>query len=340
VRLDHANRSFIAFVAIALPFGATVVCGAIGGVLVPLSLARISQDGLGGLWHDRASFLALLVLVALFAIGVSLGGRALVRQMRASRELSRRVRVLTVKAPDALMQAARRIGLDGRVTLVDAPDPFSFVYGVLAPRVAVSRGLLERASHGELLAVLEHERYHVCNIDPLKAALLRVLSEALFLLPALDSLCARYLAGRELAADRRAVALHGRRSLAGALLKVARGPHWSELAGAAAISSPELLDVRVMQLETGAEPKPEALDAIGVTLSIGGAALLAAVFLVSVSGLGGPAAVHRATGTELTAATSFDALACTMPFAVVGLLIYSLVAWRASRPLRLRPAST
>ncbi len=334
MRLDQANRSFLAFVSVALLFGATVLCGAIGGVLVPLSLARMSHGGLLGLWNDRASLLAPLVLLGLIVVGVGLGGRALARQAIASRVLSRRVRALAATAPEALTHAARQTGLGGRVVLVDAGDSFSFVYGVLTPRVAVSRGLLERATADELRAVLEHERYHVGNIDPLKAALVRVLAEALFVLPALDSLRTRYVAGRELAADRRAVALCGRRPLAGALLKVVRGPDWSELGGAAAISSPELLNVRVVQLETGSEPKPEALDAKSVILSLGGAALFAVVFLASVSGLGGATAVYHATGTGLMAATWLGTINCTAPFAGAGLLMYSLIALRASRPLR------
>ncbi len=221
------------------------------------------------------------------------------------------------------------------MVLVDAADSFSFVYGAMTPRVTVSRGLLERATGEELRAVLEHERYHVRNIDPLKVAIVRVLSDALFFLPALGSLRARYLAGRELAADRRALARYGRHSLAGALLKVVRGPDWSKQASAAAISSPDLLDVRLIQLETGSEPKPEAPDAKSIVLSLGGMSLFAVVFLVSVSRLGGAAAVYHATGTGLTSATWWlDALTCTAPFAVAGLLIYSLIALRASRPLR------
>jgi Zn-dependent protease with chaperone function len=334
MRLDQANRSFLAFVGVALLFGATVLCGAIGGVLVPLSLARVSHGGLLGLWNDRATLLAPLALFVLIAVSVGLGGRALVRQAVASRVLSRRVRALASTAPEALAQAARQTGLAGRVVLVDAAESFSFVYGVMTPRVAVSRGLLERATGDELRAVLEHERYHVRNIDPLKAAIVRVLSDALFILPALESLRARYVAGRELAADRRAVALCGRRPLAGALLKVVRGPDWSELGGAAAISSPELLDVRVVQLESGSEPKPEALDLKSVILSLGGAALFAGMFLVSVSGLGGAAAVYHVTGTGLMSATWLDTLTCTAPFAGAGLVMYSLVALRASRPLQ------
>ncbi len=335
MRLDQANRSFLAFVTVALLFGATVLCGAIGGVLVPVSLARMSHGGLLGLWNDRAALLAPLTLLVLIAVSLGLGGRALVRQAIASRVLSRRVRALATTAPEVLARTARQTGLGGRVVLVDAGDSFSFVYGVVTPRVAVSRGLLERATDEELHAVLEHERYHVRNIDPLKAALVRVLSEALFILPALESLRTRYVAGRELAADRRAVALCGRRPLAGALLKVVRGPDWSEQAGAAAISSPELLDVRLVQLETGSEPKPEALDAKSVVLSLGGATVFAVMFLASVSGLGGAAAVYHATGTGLVTATALDTLTCTAPFAGAGLLMYSLIALCASRPLRL-----
>jgi Zn-dependent protease with chaperone function len=335
MRLDQANRNFVAFVSVALLFGATALCGVLGGVLVPLSLARLSHGGLADLWSDRASLLVPLALFLLIAVGLGRGGRALVRQTIASRVLSRRVRALASTAPESLAQAAQQAGLAGRVIFIDAADSFSFVYGVMTPRVAVSRGLLERATVDELRAVLEHERYHVCNIDPLKAAIVGVLSEALFFLPALESLRSRYVVGRELAADRRAVALYGRRPLAGALLKVVRSPDWSQQAGAAAISNPELLDVRIIQLETGSEPKPEALDTKNVILSLGGGALFTAMFLVSVSGLGGSAAVYDATGTGLASATWLDTLTCTAPFAGAGLLVYSLVAGRARHPLRL-----
>jgi Zn-dependent protease with chaperone function len=335
MRLDQANRSFLAFVGVTMLFGATVLCGVGSSVLIPLSLARLSHGGLARLWSDRASLLAPLALFLLIAMGLGLGVRALVRQAIATRVLSRHVRALATTPPESLAQVARQIGLAGRMVLVDAGDSFSFVYGVMTPRVVVSRGLLERATDEELRAVLEHERYHVRNIDPLKTAIVRVFSEALFILPALESLRTRYVAARELAADRRAVALCGRRPLTGALLKVVSGPDWSELGGAASITTPDLLDVRVVQLETGSEPKLQALDAKSVVLSLSGAALFAAVFLVSVSGLGGAAAVYQATGTGLAAATLLGTLTCTAPFAGTGLVIYSLVALRASRPLRI-----
>jgi len=334
MRWDRANRSFLAIMAVALLLGAFVLCGAVGGVLVPLIVARVSHGGLFGLPHDDLSLLPVLLFVVLIAIGIGLGARSLAQQVVASRRLARRVCSLRMGTPAELIRATKQSGLDGRVFLIDASDSFSFVYGVLTPRVAVSRGLLESASCAELRAVLEHERYHVCNLDPLKVVLVRALSAAMFFLPALGSLRARYVAGRELAADRRAVAACGRRPLAGVLLKVVRGPDWSEQGGSAAMGSPELLDVRIVQLETGVEPRPEVLSVRRVVLSLMGTALLAAVFLLSVASFGGPTAFYHATGTGLARATLLGSLACTAPFGGAGLLMYSLIAMRASRPLR------
>jgi Zn-dependent protease with chaperone function len=344
VSLDSANRSFLAGAALGVLFGAFVLCGALGAVLVPLVRSRVTHDGLAGLTHDGVAVAALLVFVVAVAVGLALAMRALVRQALASRRLARRVRRLTRALPQRLARATARTGLEGRVVLLDLPEPCSFVFGAWSPRVAVSRRLLADLCDGELRAVLEHERYHVRNLDPLKLVLLRTLGAALFVLPALESLRARHVAARELAADRRAVAACGRRALAGALLKVVRGPAWHELEVAAPIGGAELLDVRVVQLEAGAEPSLGALGVTPVALSrsLAGVAALLAMFLASVWGFGGPAAVQRATGTGLASATLLGSLACTAPFVGAGLLAYLAIALRARRPLgtsrRARPA--
>lgn len=70
-----------------------------------------------------------------------------------------------------------------------------------------------------------------------------------------------------------------------------------------------------------------------IALTLGGVALIATIFLKAVLCLGGAAAVYHATGTDLMAATSLDALTYTAPFAAAGLLMYSLVPLRARRPL-------
>ena len=197
---------------------------------------------------------------------------------------------------------------------------------MLTPCVAVSRGLVEAASADELRAVIEHERYHVRNVDPLKIVLARSLSAALFFLPVLAALRARYIGDCELAADRHAIARCGDRPLAGALLKVIRGPNWNELSVAVAIGGPDLLDVRVLQLETGAEPRPIAVGGRPMALSILSASLFILAYMASAYSLGGPAAV-----SGLASATVLDGLLCGTPFAVVAIALYLLVAARARR---------
>jgi Zn-dependent protease with chaperone function len=333
MRLDSANRSFVALMAFALLLGMYVLCGAVGSVLVPLLVTRVSHDGLSGLWHSSGALLPVALFIAVVVVGLVFGARSTARQIVASRRLALLVRGLALELPDELALTATEIGLGGRVLLLDAPECFSFAYGFLTPRVVVSWGLLEGVSAEELRAILEHEHYHVRNLDPLKVVLVQALSAAFFFLPALDSLRASYLAGRELAADRRAVQACGSRPLAGALLKVVRGPDWNEMDGVAAIGGPELLDVRVAQLETGIQPKLATPSITRAMASLVGAALFASMFLAAVLSFGGSAAVYRATGTGLTTADLLSGLTCATPFAVAGLVAYWLIARRASRPL-------
>jgi hypothetical protein len=75
-------------------------------------------------------------------------------------------------------------------------------------------------------------------------------------------------------------------------------------------------------------------------LSLIGVALLAGAFLASVSSFGGPTAVDRVAGTGLATATLLGGISCTAPIAVAGLLAYSLIAMRASRPLTTNPNPT
>jgi Zn-dependent protease with chaperone function len=331
--LDSANRSFAALAIGSLLLGVYVLCGAVGCVLLPLIVSRLSDHGFGGLVGDGQDLLPALAFVALVGAGVVLGARALCRGILASRALARRVDSLALPLPDELEGAAGAAGLAGRVVLVDSPEWFSFAYGALTPQVAVSRGLLDGVSDQELRAVLEHERYHVRNLDPLKVLLVRALPATFFFVPALAALGARYVAGRELAADRRAVLACGREPLVGALFKVVRGPAWGELQAAAAIGGSELLDLRVAQLESGSEPKLGAPTARGIALSAVGALLFVGALIASIAGLGGRSALSQATGSGMSVADLFGGAMCVLPFALGGFAVYRWIAWRARDPL-------
>jgi Zn-dependent protease with chaperone function len=340
MRLDSANRSFAALVISSLLLGVYVLCGAVGCVLVPLIVSRVSDRGVSGLIDGAHNLLPAVAFVALVGGGVALGARSLSRQIGASGVLRRRVHSLALELPDELAQAATAAGLNGRVVLVDCEEWFSFAYGALTPRVAVSRGMFEGVCGEELRAVLEHERYHVRNLDPLKVLIVRALPATFFFMPALEALRIRYVAGRELAADRRAVQACGRKPLVGALLKVVRGPAWSELEVAAAIGGPELLDLRVAQLESGREPRLATFDRTGLLLSALGGLLFTGVFIASIVGFGGASAVAQATGTSMSLANVLGGVMCVVPFALGALAIYRWIAWRAREPLTRPPRTT
>lgn len=330
MKLDSANRSFLTLLGISL----SVLYLALGtGACLLLSILgyEVATGGLDALGDDGTTVWPALAFLMLVGAGALAGVHSLARQLRASRKLSRRVRALAAPAPPALADAARRTGLADRVRMVDSVERFSFAYGALAPRVAISRGLVESAAPAELDAVLEHERYHVYNLDPLKVLLARALPAAVFYVPALRHLRRRYVAGRELAADRRAVEACGRRPLAGALFKVLDAPRWPELSAAAAIGGPELLDVRIVQLETGGEPPPSPLPWPLVAASAAGLATLAGVFGLAIAGFGGIDAVLDETmpGASVDTPGVLLGLACLLPWIGGGWLAYRWLARRA-----------
>ena len=144
--------------------------------------------------------LGLLVLVTLM--------RGSWRQLRAYRDF---VGGITVLGP---------LPAHPGVMVIDDAAPQAFCAGYLRPRVYISRGALELLSGEELGAVLFHEDHHRSTRDPLRFACARVLSQALFFLPALRPLGDRYHEVAEQNADAAAVrASAGERGpLASALL--------------------------------------------------------------------------------------------------------------------------
>ena len=323
MRVDSANRSFAALFGASLMAGMFILCGAVACVLVGLVVAEVASDGLGSLSEGGRWTAALFVAVVGAGAVVGLGSFAL--QVSASRRLARRVRELALPGDARVEAAALRVRIGRQVALVDCDESFSFAYGALTPRVVVSRGLVEQATADELAAVLEHERYHVRNLDPLKVLFARALPPAFFYLPALRLFEQRYVAGRELAADRLAVRRCGRTPLAGALFKVVRGPEWPELRVAAAIGGPELLDARITQLETGTEPRLAELSPRQAAATLAAGFLLTALFAVSVASFGGLSAVAGDVGPVNVA----GALVCAVPWAVGAWLGYRWLQRRA-----------
>lgn len=320
MRLNVANRSFFALVATALvPYGLLALFGC--GVL-SVALYRLAAEGPAGLHRDGQDLRPAVVFFAIVVAGAVGAVRSVRRQVQATGHLAEEVAARRLQVSPAAAQAAATARVTGRVDVVDDDQPYSFTYGLLRPRIAVSSGLIDAARADELVAVLEHERYHLRNADTVKAVVARAAPSAFVFLPALSHLRDRYLTGRELAADRAAVRSTSRHALAGALVKVLHEPASGDLHTAAALGG-GVLEQRVAQLEDGTEPALPRVPPAARWLTVVGLAALTALFVVAVA-VGGPAVVSM--DNSMSGSMGGDALgvvggaACSAAvLAVVGL---------------------
>jgi Zn-dependent protease with chaperone function len=322
--MDSATRNLLGLLGVSITLTAYVSCGFVAYILVPF-LAVADRPPLAGTLAG-AAVASLLVVAAARA-------SAVVReQVRAARRLATRVEACGGPLPSRLRQAAGEMGLGGRVELIESRAPFSFVYGLLEPRVAISRGFLAALDEDELRAVLAHERYHVRKLDPLRAVACATLVRAFFLLPFCAALRDRYLEGRELAADRAARGVGGTRPLGGALLKAVEGPIWREPSVSAPLGGDDLLAVRIEQLETGLVPRTNA-RITGLGASALGAVTFVCLFGAAIAGIDGVASIPAAAAREFSISGTVLGAACLAPLVLAVALAYRRLARRTGRPL-------
>jgi hypothetical protein len=159
---------------------------------------------------------AAAVLLLLAIAGVGIVARGVAEAARLRRDYRRFVEALPVVGT-----------LPGppRASVFPGDAPQAFCAGHWRPSIYISQGAVDLLSEDELAAVLRHEQQHLEARDPLKLACARVVTRALFFLPALAALSDRYVEIAEVRADDAAVAADGgnRGTLASALLAFESG---------------------------------------------------------------------------------------------------------------------
>jgi Zn-dependent protease with chaperone function len=222
------------------------------------ALAVLAADefaSLGWPLPTRFDTVNVTVVLATATIGLvavlQVAGRAAAGSV-ALRALLRSGRTL----PPVIHNASAELGLDGRVDVVAAREPFAVTYALVRPRILVSTALAAALTPAEITAVLAHEREHLRQRDPLRLLATRLLCGWYWYLPAARWLGHRSALRRELAADRAAVGSAGPGVLAGALLKLAALPACPAVAAARPPGEePGSLEARVVQLEDGRPPR-------------------------------------------------------------------------------------
>ncbi len=266
-----------------LIMGAGLVLGLVGLVTHYLVIVQRTVDACRETWAlaiARGQPLSGLIPLAVASLIVLLALFSLVRQWVVTRRLLGQLLARRLEAPPSLAALARRLRLDDRLDYVDDDSAYAFCYGLLDPRICVSRGLVDLLEAQELEAVLRHERHHLLHRDPLKILLSRALAAGLFFLPVAGELRNRYLAVKEITADE--VTTHGgdrnKVVLASALVKLIKAAPQSWPEGLAAIGSFNVTQERVQRLVNGywsGTPFPR-LKTVVISLLV-----IVAIFLVS-----------------------------------------------------------
>lgn len=168
--------------------------------------------------NGAALILLAMALLGATALGICLA--AAVRELAAARRFARLI-------------SQRWPTVRGDVLVIRDPQPLAFCAGLLRPRVYLSDTALQRLSDRALQAVLEHEHHHVLRRDPLRQAIVRVLSRSLFFMPGLKRLAGRTSALAELSADEHAISCphSSRPAMAEAMLTLTEMPGTDSASG-------------------------------------------------------------------------------------------------------------
>ena len=258
----------------AAVWSAWLVLGLVVAAHIGLAvLAVIEVVMLGWLTSTWFDLVAVSVVLASAAAGISSVAWVAARAVRGSRALRRLARSSRVPCPSRIKAAAAGLGPGLDIVVVEAAEPFAVTYGLMRPRILVSSGLAGALSVRGIAAVLAHERHHVRHRDPLRLLAVRLAAAYGCWLPAATWLARNRALRRELSADVAAARWTSRADLAAALLRLASLPACPALAAARpADDEKRSLEARVTQLE-GSRPARRR-PALGRTAASGGAIAL------------------------------------------------------------------
>jgi beta-lactamase regulating signal transducer with metallopeptidase domain len=266
--------------------------GAVLALLLGVAVFRTVLAGCPDWWAERGlaclflpthldlgTHLLSYAFIGTGALGASAGLLLWRRQWARIHSLTTNLTLL--RAPEEeLTPLFHRLGLKGKICIVNSKALLCFCAGFISPRIYVSRGIIAKLTPEELEALLLHEKHHLSNHVPLKILAGRCIASILFFIPLLHDLLQRYLIESEIAADRSAIWHQGhRRGIVGALEKLLQ-QYSASPTPASAVGAADALTYRIDYLAGRAAgntcpiPIPRLATSLVVTILILAAILI------------------------------------------------------------------
>jgi beta-lactamase regulating signal transducer with metallopeptidase domain len=278
-----------------LPILAVLSIGAaFGPTLWRILYPPVRQFCLTQLERLDMSYAAWYVLVSLGSIGLGVALFILAKETARMVRLRRAIACHRTELPAALRQLRKCRQLHLPIVYVEDSVVYAFCYGLFHPAIVISSGLYRSLSEAEVEAVLLHEAAHARAGDPLKILLSRLVTGALFYLPAIHRFHARYILRLEIMADRAVVKALDVKPLAAALSKILQGSASVKATGIAA-NIANSIDERIRYLLEPHRKLPPLIvsrpDAIATSMALASSALIGGGFVGLVNSLVGSGAL-------------------------------------------------
>ena len=145
-----------------------------------------------------------------------------------------------------------KVGLKGKIVIIDRIKPQAFCFGITHPKIYLSTGMIRLMSSNELEAILRHEKCHLENRDSLTLFLATMIQSLFPFFPVISDFVKIYRTDREIHADSEAISgMTENRSITEVLKKLLRYEPMPHLAFIPDIISEESLEARIQSLHSG-----------------------------------------------------------------------------------------
>ena len=141
------------------------------------------------------------------------------------------------------------LNVNNSYVTIDSPKPFAFCFGIIKPKIYVSKKIIQILSNRELESVLLHEKYHLQKHATFTLLIATVFESLTPYLPLVKDIIKNYKIERELMADKSAILeLGSSNDLINVLKKLLKYESQIDFAGVPAIADIDTLEPRINKL--------------------------------------------------------------------------------------------